>query len=68
MAGAEGVVDVDIAESRDQAGERGVAVQLLSAFAVTAPPGAGLVLGYGAVPTARIEEGLRLLRACFDAG
>jgi len=24
------------------------------------------MLGYGAIPTARIEEGLRLLRACFD--
>jgi len=26
----------------------------------------GLVLGYGAIPTARIEEGLRRLRRCFD--
>ena len=26
----------------------------------------GIVLGYGAIPTARIEEGLRQLRACFD--
>jgi hypothetical protein len=24
------------------------------------------VLGYGAIPTARIEEGLRRLRTCFD--
>jgi len=24
------------------------------------------MLGYGAIPAARIEEGLRLLRACFD--
>ena len=49
-----------------RAGERGVAVQRLSLFAVTANPQAGLVLGYGAIPTAHIEEGLRLLRACFD--
>ena len=44
----------------------GVAVQRLSVLAVTANPRAGLVLGYGAIPTAHIEEGLRLLRACFD--
>jgi len=28
---------------------------------------AGVMLGYGAIPTARIEEGLCLLQACFDA-
>ena len=49
-----------------RAGERGVAVQRLSLLAVTANPQAGLVLGYGAIPTAHIEEGLCLLRACFD--
>ena len=49
-----------------RAGQCGVAVQRLSMFAVTATPRAGLVLGYGAIPTAQIEEGLRLLRACFD--
>jgi GntR family transcriptional regulator/MocR family aminotransferase len=49
-----------------RAGERGVAVQMLSVFAVTGNPIAGLMLGYGAIPTAEIEEGLRLLRACFD--
>jgi len=27
---------------------------------------AGLVLGYGAIATARIAEGLRRLRRCFD--
>jgi GntR family transcriptional regulator/MocR family aminotransferase len=44
----------------------GVAVQDLSRFAVDGPPQAGLVLGYGAIPTARIDEGLRRLRRCFE--
>ena len=46
--------------------ERGVVVQTLSLFAVTQTRQAGLVLGYGAIPTACMAEGLRLLRACFD--
>jgi len=45
----------------------GVAFQVLSPFAVGAVPRAGIMLGYGAIPTARIEEGMRLLRACFDS-
>lgn len=54
---------VDIAR---RAADRGVAVQDLSRSAVSTSPRAGIMLGYGAIPTARIEEGLRLLRACFD--
>lgn len=49
-----------------RAAERGVAVQILSNFAVSAPPRAGLMLGYGAISTDRIGEGLSLLRGCFD--
>jgi GntR family transcriptional regulator/MocR family aminotransferase len=49
-----------------QASDCGVQVQNLSSFAVDAPPRSGLVLGYGAIPTARIPEGLRCLRYCFD--
>ena len=45
----------------------GVAFQVLSPFAVGAVPRAGIMLGYGAIPTARIEEGMRLLRACFGS-
>ncbi|HMN78485.1 MAG TPA: PLP-dependent aminotransferase family protein [Burkholderiaceae bacterium] len=56
-----------IAEVARRAADRGVAVQLLSWFAVSALPRAGIMLGYGAIPTADIEEGLRLLRASFDA-
>jgi GntR family transcriptional regulator / MocR family aminotransferase len=43
----------------------GVAVQELSKFGVHGPAPAGLVLGYGAIRTASIEEGLRRLRGCF---
>jgi GntR family transcriptional regulator/MocR family aminotransferase len=45
---------------------RGVDVSLpVSALAVTGPPRYGLVIGYGAVPTDRIPDGLRRLRECF---
>jgi GntR family transcriptional regulator / MocR family aminotransferase len=49
----------------ERAWEAGVAVQQLSSFAGDRPAPAGLVLGYGAIPTDRIEEGLRRLRLCF---
>lgn len=42
-----------------------VALQELARYSVDTPPQAGLVLGYGAIATSRIEEGLRLLRRCF---
>lgn len=48
-----------------RARDRSVAVQLLSSFAVTAPPRAGIVLGYGAIDTARIGEGISQLGECF---
>jgi GntR family transcriptional regulator/MocR family aminotransferase len=58
-----------IAEVTRRAAERGVLVDVLSSQVLsplaTSPP-AGIMLGYGAIPTVRIEEGLRLLRACFD--
>jgi GntR family transcriptional regulator / MocR family aminotransferase len=49
-----------------RAADCGVAVQELSRFGVASPARPGLVLGYGAIPTARIQEGLRRLRTCFD--
>jgi GntR family transcriptional regulator/MocR family aminotransferase len=50
-----------------RASDSGVEVHALSRFAVegVGTP-AGLVLGYGAIPTDRIEEGLRLLRKQFE--
>ena len=55
-----------IAAVARRAAESGVAFQVLSSFAASASPRAGIMLGYGAIPTARIQEGLCLLRACFD--
>jgi GntR family transcriptional regulator/MocR family aminotransferase len=49
-----------------RAAERGIAVQILSSFAVNESSRAGIMLGYGAIPTAHIEEGLSMLRACMD--
>jgi GntR family transcriptional regulator/MocR family aminotransferase len=48
-----------------RASDTGVAVQELSRLGVDSPGPPGLLLGYGAIPTARIEDGLRRLRSCF---
>ena len=55
-----------IAAVANRAADGGIAVQILSRFAASENPRAGLMLGYGAIPTARIEEGMQLLRACFE--
>jgi GntR family transcriptional regulator / MocR family aminotransferase len=44
----------------------GVAIDTMSRNRVDRKPPAGIVLGYGAIETARIAEGLRRLRRCFD--
>jgi len=46
--------------------ERGVQSQRLEKFYFNNPARAGLLFGYGAIPTAKISEGLRRLRACFE--
>jgi len=50
-----------------KASEAGVAVHELSTFFATQPARPGIVLGYGAISTANIQEGLRRLRRCFGA-
>ena len=50
-----------------RASDAGVEVHTLSRFAVQAPAKPGLVLGYGAISAANIDEGLRRLRLCFAA-
>ena len=50
-----------------RASDAGVEAHTLSRFAVQAPAKPGLVLGYGAISAANIEEGLRRLRLCFGA-
>lgn len=51
----------------ERAAARGVAVRELAAAAYATPPRAGLLVGYGAIPTAHVAEGLRRLRACFES-
>lgn len=48
-----------------RASEAGVQLLPLSMYAVDTPTQPGLVLGYGAIPTERVGEGLRRLRRCF---
>jgi GntR family transcriptional regulator / MocR family aminotransferase len=48
-----------------RAADRSVAVRRIWPFAIGPSGRTGLMLGYGAIPTARIKEGLRLLRSCF---
>jgi GntR family transcriptional regulator/MocR family aminotransferase len=58
-----------IAAVTRRAAERGVAVQLLSSQVLSplaVSPLPGIMLGYGAIATSHIEEGLSLLRTCFD--
>jgi GntR family transcriptional regulator/MocR family aminotransferase len=55
----------DIDHLAEQASQRGVGIQRLASFTVTRPPIPGLVIGYGAIPTDRIPEGLHRLRHCF---
>jgi hypothetical protein len=42
-----------------------VAFHPLALYAMVAAPSAGLVLGYGAIPTDRIEAGLERLHRCL---
>ncbi len=56
-----------ISEIARSAADRGVAIQTLSTFAVSGSGRAGVVLGYGAIATRQIDEGLRRLLACFCA-
>jgi DNA-binding transcriptional MocR family regulator len=48
-----------------RAAARGVGFDLLSTY-WTGRARAGLVLAYGSIATAGIEEGLRRLRECFE--
>jgi GntR family transcriptional regulator / MocR family aminotransferase len=50
----------------ERAFDGGVAVQELAWFTFECEPWAGLALGYGAIATPRIAEGLRALRRSFE--
>ncbi|MFW6193157.1 MAG: hypothetical protein ACOC83_06695 [Gemmatimonadota bacterium] len=49
----------------ERARSRGVALIPLSPHFVSEPARPGLLIGYGAVPSGRIEEGLRRVRECL---
>jgi GntR family transcriptional regulator/MocR family aminotransferase len=53
----------DINAIASRAFDLGVAIH---SFPLEGEPRAGIMLGYGAIETARIAEGLRRLRRCFD--
>jgi GntR family transcriptional regulator / MocR family aminotransferase len=61
-----GVTPAELASVLERARAAGVGLRGLSYWDVGPPSQPGLVFGYGAVPTARIDEGLRRLRRCFD--
>jgi GntR family transcriptional regulator/MocR family aminotransferase len=56
---------IDAALRRAEAA--GVELQPLSMYDVGSPRRAGVVLGYGAIPAEHVEEGLTVLRRCFDS-
>ena len=58
-------INIDEVVHRAQAS--GVTVHALSRFCGESPAKSGLVIGYGAIPTAKIEEGMRRLAASFRA-
>lgn len=53
----------DIGAIASRASDLGVAIR---PFPLEGKPQAGIMLGYGAIEAARIDEGLRRLRGCFD--
>lgn len=56
----------DISAIVREASEIGVGVQQLSMFTAYQPSRAGILLGYGAISTTHIPEGLQRLRSCFS--
>jgi GntR family transcriptional regulator/MocR family aminotransferase len=57
---------VDITQAVRRAEERGVRVSALSDFYGGTPSRSGVVIGYGAIPTPRIAEGMQRLEASFQ--
>ena len=49
----------------DCAAEHGIRLQRLAKFYFEQPARAGLLFGYGAIPTAKIPDALKKLRSCF---
>jgi GntR family transcriptional regulator/MocR family aminotransferase len=64
IARAASIDEIDAVVRR--ASSAGVELQPLAIFSVEGTPRAGIVLGYGAIATDRIEAGLTRLRRAFD--
>jgi GntR family transcriptional regulator/MocR family aminotransferase len=60
-------VSLDVDEVVWRAKTSGIFVHSLAEFSAQTSPRSGLVLGYGAISTPTIEEGLRRLKKCFRA-
>jgi GntR family transcriptional regulator / MocR family aminotransferase len=59
---------IDITHVVRRAADRGITIGSLSNYridATAADTKAGLILGYGGIPSARLDEGLKRLAACF---
>jgi GntR family transcriptional regulator / MocR family aminotransferase len=56
----------DLGQVLRRASALGVQIAPLAMYGAGGPVQPGLVVGYGAIPTTRIDEGLRRLRQCFQ--
>jgi GntR family transcriptional regulator/MocR family aminotransferase len=65
LAATAAVSAEELAAVLRRASAAGVALLPLSMYGVDRPTRPGLVLGYGAIPTERLDEGLGRLRRCF---
>jgi GntR family transcriptional regulator / MocR family aminotransferase len=61
------LAEADLQAVLGRASAAGVELLPLSMYDVGPPGQPGIVLGYGAIPTGDIQEGLDRLRRCFDA-
>jgi len=55
----------DVERAMGRAADAGVAMHALATMAAAPPGRPGLLLGYGAIATEHIDEGMRRLRAAF---
>jgi GntR family transcriptional regulator / MocR family aminotransferase len=59
--------ELSLADVLERTDDSGVVVSPLAAFYANQPAQSGLVLGYGAIQLAKIDDGLRLLRSVLTA-
>lgn len=59
---------IDLRQAARRAEAWGIMVDTLSSFSTVSPVREGLVIGYGAIPSERIREGLSRLAKSVRAG